>query len=224
MRGGHGQALCWRLWYAGQLQAEVRASAPRQVGESPEKLTNSKANQTVEEEEGCQDDGKTCVALSCSASCLMYECAWERQRRNFCAVVYLIQKDHTLDDDSSFIRFIVKRASSRLETFGHCWFCPTLPHGKLRIFCLTKIKDYLTLSCMLCDSSCRVSLLCWRGRVQHIADAWGRVCYFERSAIRLDAIRAQESVGPVSAVDVGPVRNWRLGERARSYCRRSVIA
>jgi hypothetical protein len=109
------------------------------------------------------------------------------------------------------------KETSRIEPSSNSRFRPTLPRAKLCTLRFTQIKHSLALIRMFRNSSSSVSLLSRRSWIQHIADTRLSVCCLERGAIGLDTIRAEESISPVCAIDVGAVCNWCVGGGTSCY-------
>lgn len=86
------------------------------------------------------------------------------------------------------------------------------PRLKARTLRQLQIERDLSLTCMFRDGRRRIRFLRGRRVVHGVAKGGGRVGGRKRRLIRLDALGAQEGVGPVRAVDVGAVGDGELGE------------
>jgi hypothetical protein len=111
-------------------------------------------------------------------------------------------------------RHLVLTQKGYLDLLHRRHASPRLPHRELRALRRPQIKFGLSLRRMFRQRTRRARLLSGCSRVERISQTWGQISRRKRRVVGLYALGAQESVGPVRAVDVGAVGNGSLDEGA----------
>jgi hypothetical protein len=96
--------------------------------------------------------------------------------------------------------------SSCIKSPCDSWCCPTPPRAELPALRFAEIDNNLTLRSMPRNTGGGVGLLRWCS-IECKAEARYGVCHLECRAVVLNALRAEKSVRPMGAVDIGTIRD-----------------